>query len=143
VASQVELLALYWRKRVEQHGSGAELCLSAAVAEMVTNRSLRARRMTAAAPDPAAFDAVLKDGVVTLLPDVRLIAFRHHILFDYAASRLFIDSLDIAGTVERPRLIADARAGDWLRSAIALGERRTRPRGLLEGCVPFCRRRGR
>jgi hypothetical protein len=103
VASQVELLALYWRKRVEQHGSGAELCLGAAVTEMVNGRSLRARRTTAATPDPTAFDAVLKDGVVTLLPDNRLIGFRHHILFDYAASRLFIDSLDIAATVERLR----------------------------------------
>jgi len=103
VASQVALLALYWRKRVEQHGSGAELCLSAAVAEMVADRSLRARRTTAAAPDPDAFDAVQKDGVVMLLSDVRLIGFRHHILFDYAASRLFIDSLNIATTVDRLR----------------------------------------
>jgi hypothetical protein len=103
VASQVELLALYWRKRVEQHGSGAELCLRAAVTEMVSARSLRARRTTAAAPNTTAFDALLKDGVVTLLPDDRLIGFRHHILFDYAASRLFIDPLDIAATVERLR----------------------------------------
>jgi hypothetical protein len=103
VASQVALLALYWRKRVEQHGSGAELCLGAAVAEMVADRSLRARRTTAAAPDPAAFDAVQKDGVVMLLSDTRLIGFRHHILFDYAASRLFIDPLNIAATVDRLR----------------------------------------
>ncbi|WP_063695350.1 ATP-binding protein [Bradyrhizobium embrapense] len=103
VASQVALLALYWRKRVEQHGSGAELCLRAAVAEMVTDRTLRARRTTAAAPDPDAFDAVQKDGVVMQLSDVRLIGFRHHILFDYAASRLFIDPLDVAATVDRLR----------------------------------------
>jgi hypothetical protein len=101
VATQVELLAVYWRKRVEQHGSGAHLCLAAAVGEMVTARGLRARRMTAAAPDPAAFDLVLKDGVVTLLPDGQSVGFRHHILFDYAASRLFIDTFDIAATVKR------------------------------------------
>lgn len=70
---------------------------------MVADRSLRARRNTSAAPDPDAFDAVLKDGVVTLLPDNRLIGFRHHILFDYAASRLFIDPLNIEATVERLR----------------------------------------
>ena len=103
IASQVALLALYWRKRVEQHGSGAELCLGAAVTEMVANRSLRARRTTAAVPDPAALDAVQKDGVVMSLSDTRLIGFRHHILFDYAASRLFIDPLNIAGTVDRLR----------------------------------------
>jgi uncharacterized protein (DUF934 family) len=103
VASQVELLTLYWRKRVEQHGSGAELCLRTAVTEMVSNRSLRARRTTAAAASATAFDALLKDGVVTFLSDDRLIGFRHHILFDYAASRLFIDPLDIAVTVERLR----------------------------------------
>jgi hypothetical protein len=32
-----------------------------------------------------------------------LIGFRHHILFDYAASRLFIDPLNIAATVDRRR----------------------------------------
>jgi hypothetical protein len=103
VASQVALLALYWRKRVEQHGSGAELCLAVTVSDMIADRSLRARRAAAAAPDPAAFDAVLKDGVVMLLSDTRLIGFRHHILFDYAASRLFVDPLNIAATVARLR----------------------------------------
>jgi hypothetical protein len=117
VASQVELLALFWRKRVEQHGSGADLCLGAAVAEMVHARSLRARRMTAATPDPAAFDRVLKEGVVTLLSDDRLIGFRHHILFDYAASRLFIDPLNIEATVDRLR--SDRGLSMMLAPAIA------------------------
>jgi hypothetical protein len=59
--------------------------------------------LTAAAPDPAAFDALLKESVVALLADDRLVGFRHHILFDYAASRLFVDPLDINATADRLR----------------------------------------
>src|SRR5262249_34126736 len=39
VSHQVQLLALYWQHRVEQYGSGAELCLRAAVAQMAANRN--------------------------------------------------------------------------------------------------------
>jgi hypothetical protein len=42
VSSQVELLQLYWQRRVERHGTAAELCLRRAVAEMVDGRALRA-----------------------------------------------------------------------------------------------------
>jgi hypothetical protein len=56
VNMQVQLLALYWRHRVEQYGSGADLCLRTAVAQMVANRSLQANRLDVVQADPAAFD---------------------------------------------------------------------------------------
>lgn len=98
VQSQVQLLALYWNNRVEKHGTGAELCLQAAVSQMVSTRSLRAEKLNAARPDPAAFDALLHDSVLVPLKQDQFVAFRHHILFDYAASRVYLHPDDVAGT---------------------------------------------
>ncbi len=100
VRSQVELLALYWQHRVDQHGTGAELCLRAAVAQMVANRALQAGRLATAEPDPAAFDGLLRSSVLVPVFGDRYVSFRHHILFDYAASRVFIDPTNIMATGE-------------------------------------------
>jgi hypothetical protein len=56
VGTQIELLAMYWRHRVQGHGHGAEVCLKSAVAQMVANRSLQARRIETAEADPTASD---------------------------------------------------------------------------------------
>ncbi len=109
VGSQVELLTLYWRYRVDQHGPGAELCLRSAVRQMVNNRTLQARRLDVAEADPAAFNELLRSSVLVAVSGDRYVAFRHHILFDYAASRVFIDPADIAAT------------GDLLRRDRGLG----------------------
>ena len=98
VQSQVQLLALYWNNRVEKHGTGAELCLQAAVAQMIATRSLRAGKLDAARPDAAAFDALLHENVLVPLKQEQFIAFRHHILFDYAASQVYLRPDDVAGT---------------------------------------------
>jgi hypothetical protein len=109
VGSQVELLALYWEHRVEEHGPGAELCLRNAVRQMVTSRSLQAPRLDVAEPDPAAFENLLRSNVLVAVSGNRYVSFRHHILFDYAASRVFIDPTNIAAT------------GDLLRRDRGLG----------------------
>ncbi len=98
VWSQVQLLALYWRHRVSKHGAGAELCLRAAVAQMITARTLRAERLTSAQPDPTAFDKLMGENVLVPVSSDRYISFRHHILFDYAASRVYLDPSNIADT---------------------------------------------
>ena len=98
VSSQVQLLQLYWQRRVERHGTAAELCLRRAVAEMVEGRALRANKLNAAGSDAAAFDALLHENVLVPLPGDRHVAFRHHILFDYAASRVYLDPDDISKT---------------------------------------------
>jgi hypothetical protein len=99
IQSQVQLLALYWQWRVEKHGAAAELCLRNAVDKMVSDRILQAPRLDVAQADPAAFDKLLSDNVLVPVGDKK-VAFRHHILFDYSASRVFIDPADIAATGE-------------------------------------------
>ena len=91
IGSQVGLLQLYWRHRVERHGTAAELCLRRSVSEMVDGRALRANKLNAAGSDPTAFDTLLRENVLVSLPGDRQVAFRHHILFDYAASRVYLD----------------------------------------------------
>ena len=98
IGSQVELLQLYWRRRVAQHGTAAEQCLRRVVSEMVVGRGLRANRLSAAGSDSTVFDALLHENVLVMLPGERHVAFRHHILFDYAASRVYLDPHDISAT---------------------------------------------
>lgn len=88
VSQQVQLLSLYWRHRIERHGSGAELCLRTAVAQMVANRNLQANRLDVAQADPVAFDNLRSSKVLITVSNDRYISFRHHILYDYAASRV-------------------------------------------------------
>jgi hypothetical protein len=90
IQSQVQLLGLYWNHRVEMHGIGAELCVEAAVKQMIESRSLRARKLDAARPNALAFDALLHENVFVSLKQEQFVAFRHHILFDYAASRVYL-----------------------------------------------------
>ena len=96
IQSQVQLLSLYWNKRVEKHGTGADLCIEATVTQMIESRSLRVRKLDAARPDASAFDALLHENVLVLLNQGQFVAFRHHILFDYAASHVYlrVDKLD-------------------------------------------------
>ncbi|MBX9684891.1 MAG: ATP-binding protein [Hyphomicrobium sp.] len=100
VGSQVHLLALYWRHRVSKHGAGAELCLRAAVAQMIAARTLRAERLGSAQPDPTAFNELMRENVLVPVSGERYVSFRHHILFDYAASRVYLDPSNLAATTE-------------------------------------------
>ena len=109
VSLQVELLALYWRHRITPLGSGADLCLRTAVEQMVANRGLQANRLTVARSDTTAFDNLMRNNVLIAVSGDRHVAFRHHILFDYAASRVFIDPADVEAT------------GDLLRRDRGLG----------------------
>ncbi|WP_315730732.1 MULTISPECIES: ATP-binding protein [unclassified Bradyrhizobium] len=95
---QVELLALYWQYRITPLGSGADLCLRTAVEQMVASRGLQANRLTVAQSDTAAFDNLMRNNVLIGVSGDRHVAFRHHILFDYAASRVFIDPADVEAT---------------------------------------------
>jgi hypothetical protein len=92
IDSQRALLALYWERRVERHGAAAEVCLRAVVTEMVSQRALRAPRLTVAANDPKMLDALTAEGVLIGTDQHRSIQFRHHLLFDYVASRVFLDA---------------------------------------------------
>lgn len=100
VGSQVQLLALYWRHRVEKHGAGAELCLAAAVEQMIAARALRAERLVSAKPDPKACDELMRENVLVPVSGNRFVSFRHHILFDYAASRVYLNPSNVEATSE-------------------------------------------
>ncbi len=99
INSQVELLALYWRHRVAKHGTAAELCLEAAVSGMIANQALRAPKLDVARSNPETFDKLLGENVLILLSHDQYVSFRHHILFDYAASRLYLRPDDLNATV--------------------------------------------
>lgn len=94
VDSQARLLDRYWAYRVRKHGTSAEVCLGRVVDLMVANGSLQANRLSAAKTSPDALDKLLKENVLMAVSGDRFVAFRHHILFDFAASRLFIDLAD-------------------------------------------------
>ena len=101
VKSQVELLAMYWGRRVTPLGNAADLCLRAALELMVTTHTLQADRLGVARAAPAALDELFKANVLVPVVGDRYVGFRHHILFDYAASRLFIDPLNIGAISAR------------------------------------------
>lgn len=92
IRTQVQLLSLYWNRRVQAHGTVAELCLRATVKEMVEGRGLRARKLTIAEGHADAFDALLRENVLVLSANELFASFRHHILFDYAASRVYLNA---------------------------------------------------
>jgi hypothetical protein len=98
IQSQVQLLGLYWNHRVGKHGTAAELCIEAAVTQMIESRSLQARKLDVARPDALTFDALLHENVLVL--QEQSVAFRHHVLFDYAASRVYIRTDDLGQTAD-------------------------------------------
>ena len=91
LANQAGLLRLYWEHRVTPLGSRADACLRLVVQAMVDSRALRAQTHVIAATAPDALDALLLQGVLAKVENERFIQFRHHLLFDYAASRLLMD----------------------------------------------------
>lgn len=91
LASQAGLLRLYWEHRVTPLGSRADACLRLVAQAMVDSRALRVQTHVIAATAPDALDALLLQGVLAKVENERFIQFRHHLLFDYAASRLLLD----------------------------------------------------
>jgi hypothetical protein len=94
ISTQSQLLDLYWTHRVRKHGLPAEVCLRQLVEKMVENRSLQAERLSAAATNAVALENLLRESVLMTVSGERYIAFRHHILFDFAASRIYLDLLN-------------------------------------------------
>jgi hypothetical protein len=107
VASQAELLQLYWAHRVEGHGAAARACIQRIAQSMVDARALRAPFAVAASGDAAMIDTLERDGVVISVDNGRWVQFRHHLLFDFAAARVLLDpDALIAGTLRFPKVEA-------------------------------------
>ncbi len=114
IATQAALLAYFWQERVEGHGSGAELCLRRTIDYMIVTGSLRAPALEVAAKTSSAdLDQMEHEGVLVRQNGGRHLAFRHHILFDFAASRLLLNPTDpqeLALTLVGPAALALAPA---------------------------------
>ncbi|MER8671095.1 hypothetical protein NKH45_28670 [Mesorhizobium sp. M1156] len=98
LGSQVQLLDLYWNKRVRPIGAAAEQCLRNTVTSMIERGRMEATRMSAGTGTGVALDDLQRAGVLIAVNGDRDVAFRHHILFDYVASRVLIDLGDIPAT---------------------------------------------
>ena len=93
---------MYWGRRITPLGNAADVCLRAALELMVTTHTLQAERLAVARSAPSALDDLFKASVLVPVVGDRYVGFRHHILFDYAASRLLIDPLNIGTITTRP-----------------------------------------
>ncbi|OEC93383.1 hypothetical protein [Rhizobium sp. YK2] len=91
LGSQVQLLEMYWNERVRPLGIEAEQCLGNTVKAMIDRAQMEATRLMAGAGSGDALDRLLHRGVLISVNGDREVAFRHHILFDYAASRTAVD----------------------------------------------------
>jgi hypothetical protein len=102
IRTRAELLEGYWKWRVlgeaDPEGDARETVLRTVAANMIEHRSLRAVRSDL--PDTlnsAALTQLYSNGVLATWPsagaaqpDRAIITFSHHVLFDYAASRLLL-----------------------------------------------------
>lgn len=96
LSTQAELLDLYWQRRVQPLAPEGDACLRAVLEEMVSSRSLRAAQQTAFGSGGNGLARLLGADVLVEQSGGRSVAFRHHILFDYAASRLYLNPFDPA-----------------------------------------------
>ena len=92
LANQAGLLRLYWDHRIAGLGAPAEVCLHRVVGSMVDARALRVPTAVAAESHPEALDALCIHAVLIRVENDRYVQFRHHLLFDYVASRLLLDA---------------------------------------------------
>jgi hypothetical protein len=105
VGTQFQLLELYWSHRVDRYGVAASACLSDVVHGMVETRSLQVDRIPIARQHASVLEKLLSESVLIPVVGDRHIAFRHHILFDYAASKVYLDLVN-------PQALADVLSGE-------------------------------
>lgn len=101
VSSQVELLRLYWKHRIEPYGTPAQVCLRHVVSAMVEAHLLRVPKHEVALQDPAMIDKLSHEGVLIAGENDRQIQFRHHILFDFSAAQVLLDPNEIISGTQR------------------------------------------
>ena len=115
VASQAQLLRVYWEHRIEGYGTPAQVCLFKTVEAMVGARALRAAKHEVDFGQPQVFDDLSSVGVLMSGPDESWVQFRHHVLFDFAAARRLLASERVAG---HPDLRKDGANGLLLAPAM-------------------------
>ena len=94
IRNQRQLLDLYWKHRVRNEGAPAEACLTSVATTMVEQRSLEINIGPIRQGHADILDKILHGGVLVTRANERFLAFRHNILFDYAASQLYLNPFD-------------------------------------------------
>ena len=122
ISTQMQLLDKYWQHRVlsaDAGGDALEAVLRVACEEMITSRTMRVDR-SSVQQDPS-YAAPLRELLSNrvLLEEERagparreVLAFSHHVLFDYAASRLLLRGTEeavVRRTAEQPELLLTVR----------------------------------
>lgn len=128
IRTQNELLKRFWIHRVigNTGGGNREGILRKACELMIHSRRLRTERQFVLGPGLAAPLEELLSGQVLMewqsptaaMPSNRLITFAHHILFDFAASQVFLpaDSADVPGVLSAdPDLVVMIRPSIVMR----------------------------
>lgn len=114
ITTQLQLLDKYWQHRVlgaEAGGDALEAVLRVACEEMISTRAMRVDR-SSLQRDPtyaAPLGELLSSRVLTEEEGAgpvrrEVLAFSHHVLFDYAASRLLLRTI-VPRTAEQPELL--------------------------------------
>lgn len=116
ISTQSQLLDLFWKHRVQTHGQAAEACLRLIIDEMIAARALQTSKFNVASQQPQALDDLLRENILVLVSGERHVVFRHHILFDYVTSRVYLDLTDL--TALRPVLSASRSLGLMLGPAL-------------------------
>lgn len=90
INSEVELLNLYWEQRIGR-GLDVQACLNKILTLMINHNELRAEKAEVISHcDTNVVQRLLEQGVLIESENERYIHFRHHLLFDYAASRAYL-----------------------------------------------------
>jgi hypothetical protein len=99
VTSEVQLLDMYWRRRVTSAADSDDrrYLLTAATDAMMQTHTLAVRRQTIYQPAAAnAWAGLLSDEVLTEQPETDLVTFSHNILFDFAVAALLLQTEPVA-----------------------------------------------
>lgn len=89
--NQTDLLEKYWEHRIGPLGGEGKGCLTSVIEAMVAERGVEADAGPIEKDHGAMLDRLRQAGVLVSRRNGRQIAFRHNILFDYVASRLYLD----------------------------------------------------
>ncbi len=97
ISTQAELFERYWRKRVDSHERRDEIteALKELIGQMVAQQTLQVipnRRWTTQLKDDLFSPELVRHprSAPGRLPEQEIVEFNHHLLFDYAAERLFV-----------------------------------------------------
>lgn len=91
ISTPNELLRIYWDRRVANVGQDAEFCLRHVVQQMIEAKSLKISKFELPTPLISAYEKLLHQRVLVEPDQDGMLQFSHHLLFDYAASRVYLN----------------------------------------------------